>query len=116
MQSVEPRRDGMDVGILEAGQQRSAPKVDPPRPRAGQVDHISVRSDGDDAAAIDGDGLGDRLVVVDRVDTPTDQDQVGRAGGGHGAGVYRRRTDDVARAKRRVRDDPLGRAVRPVLV
>ncbi len=70
------------VYIDEARHHHAAAEVDHIRIGAAQDRDVVVRSESNDAAVLDGDGLGPGAGAVDRIDPPAAEDEIGRRGGG----------------------------------
>jgi hypothetical protein len=78
---VLPRRaetQQVHVVVDQAGNDRTAARVDPPRRGPGQGRDRLIASHRDDAAAADGNRLRDRELVVNGDDLGVGQDHVGR--------------------------------------
>ena len=74
---LEAARQEMHVRVVEAGQDERTACVNDACARAGQLFYLFVCADGDDAVAVDCDGLCRRLSRVHRVDVGVDYDEVG---------------------------------------
>ena len=75
-QSLEPRRDDVDVRIAEAGRDRPAAELDHTGTRTDPRTDLGVRSDGGDAAAASGEGLDPWPDAVHRLDPAAEQDEI----------------------------------------
>lgn len=67
----------MDVGVVDARQQRAAVEVDDAGRRPGERLDVGAAAHGGDRVSGDRQGLGDRAVGVDGDDRAVDEDQVG---------------------------------------
>ena len=63
------------VVVDHAGHDRAAGQIDPARRRSGERRDVVVAADGDDAVALDGDGLRDRESLVDGDDLAAGEDR-----------------------------------------
>ena len=91
------------VRIDQARQDHLAGEVDDRRLRAACLQHVLVGADADQTVALDGQGLGNREVAIDRDDLPVMEDQVGFLG-------RRRRSVRERRAVASKREQPLPHA------
>ena len=66
----------MDVSIVESRQPQLVLRIDQARVRARKFPELPGRSHGDDVIAGNGDGFGDRLALIHRVNFGIDDDQV----------------------------------------
>jgi hypothetical protein len=67
--------------IGQAGQNGAASQIHHARRRAAQRLHLRIGTDQKNASGLDRDGFGMRLVLVNGVDIPVDEKQIGRPGG-----------------------------------
>jgi len=74
---IDTGLDGMDVGILEAGQQEAAGEVDDAGARPDERVDVSGRPDRDDPLATDRDRFGAPSRRVNGVDVAAGEDHVG---------------------------------------
>ncbi len=82
---VEAAADHVQVGVVEAGDDAAAERVDDPGARADQRKDVGVLADGPDHAVADGDGGGLRAARVVGEHLGVADDQVGGLFGGAGA-------------------------------
>ena len=69
VRAQHPVEDGVKVGVVEAGQQAPARKVDDTGFLVDELVDLFIRAHEDDLVALDSHGLGDLVPLVDRDDT-----------------------------------------------
>ncbi|MNG91044.1 hypothetical protein D3C79_499510 [compost metagenome] len=80
---VQAAADQVQVGVVEAGDDRALLEVDDLRGGAFMSHGFGVTANGNEATVLDGDGGGRGLLTVDGVQFAVEQDEVG----GHGASL-----------------------------
>ena len=71
------RAEGMDVAIVQPGQEGLAAGVDDASRRPGEAGDLGIGTDGQHTISADGDGLGDPGIAVDRDHLGVADDEVG---------------------------------------
>jgi hypothetical protein len=77
LEPVDTGLDGMDVGVLETGQQKSAGEVDDAGARPDERVDVGNRPDSDDPLATHRDGLRPRPRRVNGMDVTAGKDDIG---------------------------------------